>query len=271
MGFNYEHFYDGVEDLSNFSSDLEIKKYREEKISLNKNQANMISKYLLKYNAPRIFEIGTGNGRLIIELKNRGVIDSALGIDISKSRIEFAKKWIADEGLNDSIKVIKADILDFKYFGLFDVCLILTNTFGYFDAVKEGLASQVLGYVKKSLNPGGLLTMELYNHVENIRQCIAKDDRTIRYWNYGIPGDPWTYHLHQIKYDENRKVRKHKKIFIHKNGRIDDSKYEELKMYSTDELRNLLKSSGFQDIEFFADWNGKPYKNGSESTIVFTR
>lgn len=271
MGFDYEHFYDGVEDLSNFSSNLEIKKYREEKLSLNKKQANMISQYLLKYNAPRVFEIGTGNGRLIIELKNRGVIDSALGVDISKSRIDFAKKWIAEEGLNDSIKVIKADILDFKHFGFFDVCIIVTDTFGYFDAIKEGVSSQVLDYFRKSLKPGGLLIMELYNHVENIKQCNARNDRTIRFWNYGHRSDPWIYHLHQIKYDEKRKVRKHLKIFVHKNGRIDDSKYEELRLYSIDELRRLLKLSGFKAIDFFADWNGRLYIRGSEFTIVFAK
>jgi len=271
MGFDYKHFYNGVEDLSNFSSNQEVKKYREEKLVINSKQANLISQYLLRYNAPRVLEIGTGNGRVLIALKNRRVIDSAIGVDISKSRIDFAERWIADEGLSDSIKVIREDILNFKSFGLFDVCIIVTNAFGYFDAIKEGLSSQVLDYVRKSLKPGGLLIMELYNHVEKIRQCNARDDRTIRYWNYGNSSDPWRYHLHQVKYDEKRKIRKHKKIFVNKNGQIDNSKYEELRLYSADELEGLLRSSGFKDIEFYGDWNSRPYFEGSQYTIVFAK
>ena len=129
--------YEGVEDLSNFSCEGDVALYREHVLEETYPQRDFIEKRIEPTDC-NIFEVGCGNGRLLIALhrENR----SLYGIDISKTRIRFAQQWIKDLNLGEEIMCTVEDILHLNPARLektFDVLFCITRTFAFFDAIAE--------------------------------------------------------------------------------------------------------------------------------------
>ena len=58
-----------------------------------------------------VLEIGSGNSKFLYALEQHGLLKSGFGVDVSKSRIDFANKWKDDLGFTN-IKNIHKNILE---------------------------------------------------------------------------------------------------------------------------------------------------------------
>lgn len=95
MGNTLNNPYEGVELLERFS-DTEFEKYCLEKLNSVDKHVFFITELVKAFDLPSIMdiiEIGSGNGKLLFRLYMLGLINSAIGYEISNSRTEFAKKF----------------------------------------------------------------------------------------------------------------------------------------------------------------------------------
>lgn len=265
----YLSAYEGIEAISNFASRGEIKTYTELLMKKSQEQVDFITNDKNVPKPIRLFEVGTGNGRIPISLAKKGVLEYSLGIDVSRSRIAFAKLWAQESNL-DNIDFKVWDIFDFPiYKTKFNLCLIITGAFGYFYPSYKAGDKKVLDYIYKSLLEKGAVILELYNHVQIKKLCRASGNSTMRYWDRLPKEDPFSFYPHDVSYDNSKRILTHKKIFIKRNnGSVDDNRIEVLKLYTKKKIENLLKKSGFDTKEIYADWSRKPWYEDRENSII---
>jgi hypothetical protein len=260
--------YEGVESLSLFTSAQQIQQYRE--MLLQKSTEQIA--YMRKFVPPPygLLEIGTGNGRIPIALALEGLIDYSLGIDISKSRIEFADLWARELGLEGMVSFEPWDVLERPELGKeYNLCLCITGTFGYFAAARPGGDKLVCEYIASSMVRGGWLLLELYNHTTNRERCLQEKGFVYRHWDRLADEDPFSFYLHERTYHPDTRIMEHKKIFIRRSdGSIDNSRKEFLRLYEPEELRGLLGDSGFAIRRFDSDWSGRRFTPGDENAVI---
>ncbi len=76
-----------------------------------------------------ILEPACGSGRVLVALAKKGY--RALGYDINNSMVEFAREKIRKEGVEDRVKIIEGDMVDFHSEEKFEIALNLINSLGY--------------------------------------------------------------------------------------------------------------------------------------------
>lgn len=102
----------------------------------------------------RVLDLGCGCGRHVLMLAAEGY--ETAGIDISHNGVDFARKWLASQGLSADLRVGAVQALPWadKYF---DVVV----SHGVLDHMLDADARLALSEVKRVLRPGGLLYCSL--------------------------------------------------------------------------------------------------------------
>jgi SAM-dependent methyltransferase len=259
--------YDGVEELSSFSTQ-ELAEYRAGLLERTAAQTAFITARLPAGAAA--LEVGSGNGRLLIDLARRGAIARGVGLEVAESRVAFAQEWAASSDL-DTVRFLCADALTQPYEPA-DAALCITGTFAYFDAIQPGGGGTVLAKLRQALPPGGLLVLEVYPHPSWRRLLEDTDDGTLRLWHELPPEDPWRFYLSELHLARESQILTHRKTFIHRTtGEIDDSRCEHLRLYDGPSVTTALAEAGCGDVDLFGDWTGKPHEPSDELLIAVAR
>jgi SAM-dependent methyltransferase len=257
--------YEGVDDAGSFDDAETLEAYRESVLRETDIQADLIGRQLQPGGS--LIEVGCGNGRLLIALVRRGAITGGLGLDLSKSRIDFARAWTADLGLEDHLSFAVADA------ALHDLgtdehttAVCITGALGYFDAYVPGSSKRLLKRLHSSLTRGGLLVLELYPHAHE-RRLLDMSDGHVRIWSELASEDPWRFYLSDLRL-EGEDVLVHSKTFIHRtNGLIDEGRSERLTLYTPEMISALILECGFSDVHCLEGWSQEAY-NGGKSMVV---
>jgi SAM-dependent methyltransferase len=245
--------YQGVDDLGAFGP-AELAAYRSALLERTAVQAAFVAERLPP--AARVAEVGTGNGRLLIAMAQRGVIAAACGTDLSESRIAFARDWASAAG-TPGLTFEVADVLADPLPTGCDAVICITNAFAYFDAIEPGTAARAAVAMREALAPGGLLVLEVYPHAELRRLVEAQGSGTLRVWEELPADDPWRFYLSDYVLEPDTGVLHHRKVFVHRTaGTVDDSRREHLRLYEPKELRSEIAEAGFADVELFDGWSG---------------
>ena len=196
-----------------------------------------------------------------------------MGVDIARSRIDFANLWAENLALDVRISFKAMDLLDFpEPSASYSMCICITGAFGFFPFLRENGDSLTLEYFNRLLDSNGWLLLELYNHPVNKRRCLEEKDNVYRHWEELPEQDPFSYYLSERTFDPVSKVMQHKKIFVRRSdGFIDDSRMEALRLYDRGEVLRLLDSSGFDVLRFDSDWRDTVFKDDDEVSVVFAR
>ena len=258
--------YEGLE--SQFADPAAVAAYRAAMLARSRPQADLLAPLLDPERD--VLEIGCGNGRLLIELSARGALTAGRGIDLARSRIEFARAW-ADDAEASGLDFAAGDALALELAdaGL-GALLCITGAFAYFEPLAEGTATRLLAAWRRALAAGGLLCLELYPHPEYVTLLHATGGHA-RVWHELGPEDPWRYYLSELRLDPQTGVLTHDKTFVHRtSGAIDAGRRERLMLYSDQQLRELLDDAGFVDVELREGWTEAPY-DGGEVMVVLAR
>jgi SAM-dependent methyltransferase len=251
--------YEGLELLDKFPDAAALERYRVGVLERSADQA----RFLIEHGSSpaRVLEVGSGNGRLLVELARRGALERGLGIELSSSRTAFGRRWVADEGLGDRVELRQGNVLDADLGeGTWDVAACITGTFAYFDAVDPGSAERLLVALHRALRPGGTLVLELYPHPRERRLLEAADGR-LNLWRELVDDDPWRYYLSDLALDGD--VLTHRKTFVHRtSGAIDEGRSERLVLYTPDTLAEAVTAAGFTGLELHDGWGPDPYAGG---------
>ena len=258
----YEELYDGVNDIRNFDQE-QLSRYRNALIERSMDEVNLISRYLTD-GKNVVLDIGCGSGRIYFCLnKKEGNIDY-YGVDISGSRIYFAKSWA------DDLKVVNGHFyhLDFLREDIpdkltADVVLVLTGLMNYFGYTKED--DILFERLKKFLKKGSMVIIELFNRVD-IRNELKDKDRPYRIWNEFPPSDRYRFGLHE--FSVNGKTVLDKKIFIKRDlSEIDEKRIEYIYVYDDGEVENKLNGFGFNIKDVYSSFKSEKYVSNEVSEL----
>jgi len=250
--------YEGVEDPSGFADDASLTAYRQSLLKRSRDEANFIEGRLPA--SATLLELGTGNGRLLVELASRGRLARAKGIDTSKTRIDFATQWASDEGhtalefsVEDAVEAVLGE-------EAYDAVVCITGAFGYFEAARSGLGANLLARIRRALRPGGVVVLELYP-VPLYRRLLEAAGGEVRVWRELPSEDPWRFYLSDLSLDGG--ILTHHKTFIHRtSGDVDTGRSDRLYLYDPASLGELLEQAGMTDFRFFDGWTQTPYRDG---------
>jgi SAM-dependent methyltransferase len=261
--------YEGVEHPASFSSNGELEAYRESVLLKTGEQADFIERELQRA-AGSLIEVGCGNGRLAIALAQRGAITGGLGLDLSSSRIEFARAWASDLGLGESLS-FEVDDATSRELGANEhaLAVCITGALGYLDAYVPESSKRLLGHLRDSLSSGGLLVLELYPH-PRLRRLLDAGDGHVRTWLELSSGDPWRFYLSDYRLEPGD-VLAHHKTFVHRtDGSIDEGRSERLVLHTPETISALLLGCGFSGVRCFEGWSPDEYRDGEVLVVTAT-
>jgi SAM-dependent methyltransferase len=203
--------------------------------------------------ARRVLDLCCGPGRHTVPLALKGIDVTA--VDLSPFLLERAKENALKA--NVTPEFVLADMRTFVRLNTFDVALNLFTSFGYFESRDEDRT--VLANVHHSLRPGGAFVMDMMGKEIVARGWGSKVDE--------LPdGSVWVQRP-QIIDDWTRM--KHQDIFI-TNGSVFRFEFAH-RIYSGQELRDLMLSAGFADVSLFGDLEGHSYGPGATRLVAVGR
>ena len=245
----------------------EEKKYREKKLNGCEKHVDFISKIFNK-NKINFLELGSGNSKLSINLNKNNFLKQSYDFEISKNRCEFAKKWIKDIGYNN-INVIEDSFVNLPKYDVknIDLCFCIDLALQFVDPVEKNSDLFVLKNVYNLLNTGGVIVIE----IDGCKRIIDSINHSNKIWEEFDYPDPWLYSLWDCKYNFLDKHLKWKKTYISRDFTKVDKSEIILKIYSSEEIKNILLTVGFKDIQLYKNWGMDEYENDFSEFIIVAK
>jgi ubiquinone/menaquinone biosynthesis C-methylase UbiE len=266
--------YDNVESLSNFKNDLEIQQYREHKLRETINTVNFLRKIFshdILEHGIKVLELGSGNSKLLYQLALQKLLNQGYGIEVSKSRFEFAEKWKKDLQINN-IKNINADILaiDLEQFTGVDLFICVDNALQFLEPIKKNSVLELFFKISKILHKEGYVVLELWS-MHNILKNIYAHNGIYKTWQEFGDFDPFAYMIESIELDDENYVVWNKR-FLHRHDLIKSSDMQNiLKPYSPKEISRLLVTAGFSDVRIYKNFEFEPHEYNHDEYVVVAK
>ncbi|MFW9940340.1 MAG: methyltransferase domain-containing protein [Candidatus Thorarchaeota archaeon] len=184
-----------------------------------------------------ILDLCCGQGRHSIELSRRG-FENIYGLDRSRYLIEKARLNAKKNGILCRFQEGDARKLPYNS-DFFDSVMILGNSFGYFESINDDV--QVLKEIYRVLKPWGKVIIDLTdgNYLKNNFQP--------RSWEW-LDQNLFVCRERILSLDAQRLISR--EVITHVNkGVLVDQFYAE-RLYSNEQISEVLKKVGFSDIKF---------------------
>jgi len=196
----------------------------------------------------KILDLCCGHGRHSLELARRG-FKYVEGLDRSHYLIQKAKNQAKKEGLN--VKFREGNALKLPYSpDSFNLVLILGNSFGYFESLKDDL--KLLKEVFKVLKPWGRIFIDVADGE------YLKTHFQPRSWEW-IDKKHFVCRERSLSSDGERLICR--EIITHvEKGVIADRFYAE-RLYTREALKELLQTAGFSNITFHKEFVSHSHRN----------
>lgn len=202
-------------------------------------------------NTARILDLGCGPGRHSNEFARRGF--QVTGIDLHEPYLESAR----NDGVNIVPKpeYICCDMREYRTDHKFNGAVSLFQSLGYFDSLDD--EREACRRVFESLESGGWFVLEMDGKEASALNFEAhswfeRDGRLILLENEAIAA--WSRLRNRWMFRD-----------------VDGSWHEyefEYRLFSAEELGGLLESAGFASIEFFGDFDGRPYNHEAQRLVA---
>jgi SAM-dependent methyltransferase len=233
VGKEIEWFHKLYEGRDFFADKEEEKAYREKQRDLTHPEAKALCRLLGLIPGSKILDLYCGNGRHAVELAQKGF--KVVGIDISFSRISFARNWARDEDAGATFLIGDAQALPLRQ--TFEAVLILGGSFTHWQEEERNI-SLLLGF-RKVLKPGGLLLIDNPN--------------PLRFWRIQHPEGTMA---------EQRKVL----YFDLPLGQGETSGY--VRYYGIETMKRLFQKAAMEVGAIWGDRAARPYSFDSPRMIV---
>ncbi len=227
------------------------KEYLELYAHRDEEEAKLHTDLLLGSIAPvspqRMLDIACGAGRHLNQLLQRGI--SAYGVDLS---LELLRKYEGRQA-----RVIQADMraLPFKTES-FDAVTSFFTSFGYFETDAEHL--ELLQEWRRVLSKGGHLYIDYLNREQLLSTLVANSERRV--------GTKTVREQRSITKDGTR-VEKRIRIRDDETN-TEDEFIESVRVYSREEMEQLLLQAGFRLKSVYGDMHGGTHSGTSPRLIL---
>jgi D-alanine-D-alanine ligase len=195
-----------------------------------------------------VLDLCCGHGRHSLELARRG-FKNIHGLDRSRYLIRKAKNQASKEGL--SVKFREGDARRMFYpDDSFDFGLILGNSFGYFETIKDDL--RVLREIFRKLKPHGKLLIDVSDG------DFMRVNFQPRSWEW-IDRKSFVCRERSLSLDGQRLISR-EIISDVAGGVVVDQFYSE-RLYNRQSLTKLLEEVGFSDVAFHGEFKSDSERN----------
>jgi SAM-dependent methyltransferase len=183
-----------------------------------------------------------GPGRHTVELAKRGF--SVTAVDRTAFLLDKARARAADA--NVFPEFVLEDMRRFSRPASFDLIVNLFTSFGFFDDKADDL--QVLRLVRENLKPGGMFLVEMVS-----KEWLAKSFQPTV--STKLANGDLLIQRHEVIDDWTRIKNEWTLI---QSGRIRTIEFRH-RLYSGQEIKDLLITSGLSDAQVYGDLDGRPY------------
>lgn len=197
-----------------------------------------------------ILDCPTGYGRHARALDQRG--HRVTGVDINHEFLDF------DRRSSTTVNWVEGDMRTLPYEAMFDAVINMFYSFGFFEDEQDD--ARTLEGFRRALRPGGSFLM--HTHV--------LPDRL-------LSGSLPAVHLRELPTGAFLRAERR----YNEETRREDGSWSivgtaeptiltpySVRLYDHLEWPQLCFDAGFNTVEMFGDWNGKPYEPGDEMLIV---
>lgn len=216
--------------------------------SITRHEVDIFSEILKLSAEDRILDLCCGQGRHSLELARRG-FKCVDGLDRSHYLIHKAKLSVRKEALNVRFREGDARKLPYQP-DTFDVVMILGNSFGYFESIKDDL--MVLKETLRVSKPWGRLLIDVADG-EYLREHFQP-----RSWEW-ISKNHFVCRERSLSLDGQRLISREVITHVEK-GVLVDQLYAE-RLYSKEGVSHLLKTAGFTDITLHGQFSPDSKRN----------
>jgi SAM-dependent methyltransferase len=197
---------------------------------------------LAGYKGGTVLDLCCGPGRHSLALAKRGIQVTAVDRSeflLGKAKEEAAKSNLEIEFVSDDMRRIVRD-------DSFSLILNLFTSFGYFDDQEDDL--KVLQNAYRSLKPDGAIVIDLLGKEPLARRHQATGSTK------GIDGS-LLIERHEIR--EDWTLCRNEWILV-KDGTAKSFNFQ-TRLYSGQEMKDILRRAGFEEVKVFGDLDGTEY------------
>jgi cyclopropane fatty-acyl-phospholipid synthase-like methyltransferase len=215
-------------------------------------QAQGVKRLLKLRKGQQVLDIPSGMGRLTVPLAKMGL--RMTGVDLQGSYIRRARRHAGREHLD--ICFLQCDMRRIDFDSRFDAIFNWFGSFGYFSD-KDNL--EFCRRVLRALKPGGRFLLETMNKTWLLPHFRHRSDdliggiriRRAAQWDSGHSRviDQWTMH----------------------DGHAPERRRISIRVYDSQEMRHLLKTAGFTDIQLFANLSRDRFTRHSRRMVAVAR
>jgi SAM-dependent methyltransferase len=198
----------------------------------------------------RVLDVGCGAGRHSIELARRGY--QVVGIDPAPAMIEAARSGSAEAGVAPDFRQVSGEA--FLADEEFDAAICLFTTLGQIS--EEGDNSRLVERVYAALRPGGFFVVEVPGRDPTVKNLKPTDhfEGPARYTDVTRRYQP-----------EDSSVTEVFDVVSPQGTQRFVLRY---RLYSQEELANLLREAGFTILAAYGDYEGTPLSHESPMMLV---
>jgi SAM-dependent methyltransferase len=201
-----------------------------------------------------LLDLCCGAGRHLVALCDRGFRDLT-GLDLSADLLDVARERLS--GRTDCrIRWIRADMRHIPFADHFQTVLSLFTSFGYFPESSEDEAA--LRSVFSALRPGGAFCLDTLDRDHTLAHLVEHEEKRI---------DGRTLAITRRVSADGLRVEKRTRILSAPQAEFRES----VRMYTSEELHDMLERSGFVDLRLYGSLGGEPHSSGSSRMIAVAR
>jgi SAM-dependent methyltransferase len=207
----------------------------------------------------RILDLACGYGRHALEFARKGY--EIVGVDITVDFVNYGNEQAKKEGLN--AKFILADIREVSYENKFDVVLNMADgAIGYLETDEENM--KIFKVISKALKPGGQHFMDI------VSGDYADTHFPCKLWDAGEKG----LTLSQFNWNRDTRIMLYGQL-DYKYGKIfpkpEMNPWAPTRLYTVNEVVDIMKSVGMTFREAYADVNGTPASANGIQMMAFSQ
>lgn len=199
-------------------------------------------------------DLGCGRGRHAIPLARRGY--RVTGVDISEVMLRLARLGAERERVR--VEWVQEDMRTFRRPGAFDLTLSLFTSYGYFNDAEN---QKVLENIGASLKEGGALLLDLRNAGKGLSR-LTELDETVE-----VPAGSLRM---SMRFDRRTRRASAVHTLIRHDG-IRISSAFDVRVYSRDELRRMIRAAGMEVKDFYGSLSGDPFTDESGRMVVHAK
>lgn len=197
-----------------------------------------------------LLDAGCGPGRIAVELAALGI--QVTGVDMITSFLEAGEESAQSEGVD--IQWVQDDLRRFVRPQSFNAAVSLYTSFGYCQDIEED--RQILENIARSLKPNGFFILE----------CVSRETALLHFTEgeeFQRGGFEVSTHFELLK--DNRGLLSQWNI---QNQQECHSHSFVQRLYSAEELKEILFSLGYKTVDFFGGWDARPYDEKADTMVL---